>query len=160
MIGFLGRDEVCLEDEGGLRQPLFCGSDLFFGCIFVEEEDHGHILGNLLGHELEVVGEREKDSQDQEGQADDCDGEKVPYAILPQVVHCLAAEILQFLKNQSASFRKSLPLYKKRIFRNEVIERFEEDDCNTRKYYKGCHCRYPKRRGGHSARCGRGDASD
>jgi hypothetical protein len=78
--------------------------------ILVQKKDHRHILRDLVGQKLEVVGQREENPQNEKRQADDCDRKQVPDAELPEVVDSLAAEIFQLLDNQSASFLKSLPL--------------------------------------------------
>jgi hypothetical protein len=50
-----------------------------------------------LGQKLKIVGQREKNTQDQEREADDGYGEDIPDPVLPEIVQGFLSEILEFL---------------------------------------------------------------
>jgi hypothetical protein len=64
---------------------------------------------------LEVVGQGEEDSQDEEGEADDGDGQEVPRPVLPEIVLGITQEIPYLLEDGRTSLPMILPLKRNRI---------------------------------------------
>jgi len=54
-------------------------------------------LGDLPGQELQVIGQGEENSQDQERETDDGDREYIPNPVLPEIIQGFLGEIFQLL---------------------------------------------------------------
>ena len=58
--GFLGCDKLDFQNQGRFFEFCFYVFDLF-GCkVIFQEKNRGHVLGNLPGQELQVVGQGEE----------------------------------------------------------------------------------------------------
>jgi hypothetical protein len=91
--GLLSADLIDADDGGRCLDPLLHEHEVPGGDVGIEEEDHDHVLRQLAGDVLKVVGQGEKHSQDEERQTDDGNGKEVSCPVLPKAVGRVVEEI-------------------------------------------------------------------